>query len=1398
MGAGTLKVAVMGTFVRGPFSKARAFLPVESGSSALSGLRSASRFGGSDLSSGEEASGNPARPKPRLWPRVMPTYLRDLFELPAQVRQGDFVLRLTEGVQKSDETLASYVLTEQLTKCFDRSLGLIQAALDTRSSKGTYLHGSFGSGKSHFMAVLMLLLEHHPAAWRIPELASVLGRHGWARDKRCLLVPFHMIGAKDMTSALLGGYVERVRKLHPDKAHPGVYRSEGILESARKLRGTMGDPQFFGALSAGTPAGADDGWGTMGGAWNAAEFEAAEKAHPTDERRVRLVGDLVATLFPHTSDTGDFVDLDNGLAIVSQHAKALGYDAVILFLDELILWLAGYAANPGFVTQQGQLISKLVEAQNANRPAPLVSFIARQRDLRELVGENMLGNQYVSFSNSMQWWEERFDVIKLDDRNLATIAQKRVLKPRNDAARLQIEHAFRDTERVRREVMDVLLTSHGNRDEFHKIYPFSPALMETLVALSSLLQRERTALKIMFQLLVEQQDRLKLGDLVPVGDLFDVLLSDAQPLSSALQEHFEQARKLYRQRLLPLMEADHGLTREAADQLPADDSRAVAFRRDDRLAKTLLLSALAPEVESFKGMTVNRLAALNHGTIKTPIPGKEGAVVFNTLKRWAATVGQIRLGDEPSNQTVNVQLAAVDLDGILRAAGSEDNGGNRIRKVKELVYGMMGFQLADEFWIPHVFSWRATKRKCQVLFANVRELPDESLRNSDEEWKVILDFPFDPEAICGPQDDLARLQKFQAQNVAGARTIAWMPSFLSKTAQNELGQLVLHDHVLAGSRLDSYAGHLSAVDKSQARVLLENQRSALQQRVRSYLDAAYGIGSEKSALDATHSLEPDQQIQSLDHGLNPPIPAGANLRQAVEQVLDAALAAQFPAHPAFDPDARTSGVVVKRVLEELESAASAPDGRWLIDGTLRRDVKALVGPLKLASTGDSHGVLQSHWKTHFLQRAAQDGGPITVAKLRKWIDDPQLMGLPTELQDLIVLTFALQTDRTFILHGGAVEPALGSLRPDMELREQPLPDETAWRTALERAQAVFGLVPGAVRSATHAAKLAMDLKAKAAECLPAVRELADELPRRMAALGLESAESDRVRAVQEARQLVEVVRSATDRQVIESFAGVPVTSPLLVVGIALKTASAAHEALRQVRWEIFDAITKIEGAGAPIAARIRQELKDALMRDPQAIDLASSLRRLEGEATRLVISRISPSPSAPTPASTGPGSPPTHPTSPVPPAAVASGTVSPGTSPISVPPTTGLPESGAAPWAGSDEAEVLAVFRGDLAAQERHRGLVRELKRLYGSSQVKGDGPPPGLSQAMISEVLEVHHIQPLSRGGADARSNMMVLTPTLHALVHADRDCRIDLAGGEMVLFGVRLSLDVRSDHAG
>lgn len=166
---------------------------------------------------------------------------------------------------------------------------------------------------------------------------------------------------------------------------------------------------------------------------------------------------------------------------------------------------------------------------------------------------------------------------------------------------------------------------------FRKVYPFSPALVQTLIAVSSVLQRERTALKVMMQLLVDQRDTLQVGDLVPVGDLFDVIAHGDEAFSQEMAIHFDNAKRLYHQKLLPVLEKQHG-RREDLEELPSDNPKRVAFRNDDRLVKTLLLAALVPEVESLRALNAERLAALNHGTIKTPIPGREGQEVLRRCR----------------------------------------------------------------------------------------------------------------------------------------------------------------------------------------------------------------------------------------------------------------------------------------------------------------------------------------------------------------------------------------------------------------------------------------------------------------------------------------------------------------------------------------------------------------------------------------------------------------------------------------------------------------------------------------------------------------------------------------------------------------------------------------------
>src|SRR5215203_993794 len=108
---------------------------------------------------------------PAANPPTLDVRIGDLLDLPERVHKGDFVLNLSEGVTRPKETLDSYVVTPQLVDCFDNALGFIRSAVESRTSKACYLHGSFGAGKSHFMAVLHLLLQHHPEARKRGELA---------------------------------------------------------------------------------------------------------------------------------------------------------------------------------------------------------------------------------------------------------------------------------------------------------------------------------------------------------------------------------------------------------------------------------------------------------------------------------------------------------------------------------------------------------------------------------------------------------------------------------------------------------------------------------------------------------------------------------------------------------------------------------------------------------------------------------------------------------------------------------------------------------------------------------------------------------------------------------------------------------------------------------------------------------------------------------------------------------------------------------------------------------------------------------------------------------------------------------------------------------------------------
>ena len=1149
----------------------------------------------------------------------MTTLLRDLIPIPEQVYQGDFVLKLTEGVEKAEQTLGTYVVTPQLATAFDDALGFVKGAVDASQSKATYLHGSFGSGKSHFMAVLHLLLQHNPLARSVPELAQVVAKHDhWVEGRKFLLVPFHMIGAKSMESAILGRYAEYVRGLHPDAPVPGVFLAEKLFADAEGLRRTLGDQAFLAKINQGRD---DSRWGALDEGWTVETYRAALQAPPRSDTRSQLVGDLIESYFSAygevaaSGDSEAFLPLDDGLSVISRHARDLGYDAVVLFLDELILWLASHSAEPAFVAREGQKLAKLVEAEITDRPAPLISFVARQRDLKELVGEHVTGAEELSFADVLSWWEARFHKITLEDRNLPAIAARRILKPKSDDARVELDRCFEETTRVRPEVLETLLGKEGDRDMFRQLYPFSPALVQALVAISGVLQRERTALKVMLQLLVDQRETLQLGQLVPVGDLFDVIARGDEPFTEGMRVHFRNARRLWDEKLLPLLEEEHGQRWEVARARSADDPVRQAFRNDGRLLKTLLLAALVPEVEAFKGMTPARLATLNHGTLRAPIPGRETQMVLNKLRKWAARVGQIRLTDDTANPTVSIQLSGVDTEVIVEKARIQDNAGERMRTIRELLYHELGIRSREDLFERHEVSWRGHRHTFQLVFGNVRKLPDESLKPSGSDWRVVLDFPFDREGHT-PQDDLARIETFRHDSGA-ASTLIWLPSFFSRKIQKELGNLVVLDHLLTGERFDSFAGHLSAVDRQTARALLDNRRSQLREQIRISLEMAYGVARPApGVVDESHDL--GEHFQSLDPAFQPRPPVGANLRQAFESLLGQVLDHRYPAHPEFGREVKIGDL--RKAHEVLQEAMAEQDERILVDKPLRPILRDLAQPLKLGTMHETHFVLSNHWRSHFDRKiaAAGDGASLTVGNLRSWIDQPEPMGLPTLAANLVLLVFAEQTNRSFYLHGGPVPAALDRLGDELELREQELPATEVWVQAVTRAESVFGLTSSKLLNAINVADLADRVLEKAKGFREPVNRLRAALLTQVKSFDV-AQDAPRLQSLDRATKLIEtLVGDSVPARVIESLAQADLGEVPEAVVKSMTRADALAQAMDTTRWEFFETVAQLPESRGEQGTALVKELHEVLGIDEQATALGSKLAMLEKRAWDLI------------------------------------------------------------------------------------------------------------------------------------------------------------------------------------
>ncbi|MFC7548964.1 phage resistance protein [Plantactinospora sp. GCM10030261] len=1149
------------------------------------------------------------------------TLLRELIDIPVSVSEGDFVVKAAEGAD-----LDRYVVTDQLRDNFADALRRIGHAVTTGRSQAMFLHGSFGSGKSHFMAVLREILAHNPAAREIRGLAQpILAADSWLPGRTFLSLTLHMLDARSVEQAVLEGYLRHVTAAHPDAPVPAVHRSDALLENAAGLRRTLGDDAFFAELRGGSAGPGAGGTGlaalrARAEGWTPQRYAEAAAQPPGTKDRDALVSALTETFFRGAVHSGEYLDLDTGLAVITRHATSLGYDAIVLFLDELILWLSGRITDHTFVNTEGAKLNKLIESADTARPLPLVSFVARQRNLEEFLGPQVGGTEREALAHVMRSVQGRLGEIVLADTNLPEITEKRLLKPNDDAARRIIDNAFAAVKH-NRDVWDTLLLGAQYGDAgigsdataFRQLYPFSPALVATLVALSQALQRERTALKVMTELLVARRDALRVNDLIGVAALFDPLVLHGElPDRPKLRQQFEAARTLYLRKLRPILLALNGITDEQA-------AGHTQFQLDDKLVKTILLGALVPDVPALHNLTAAKLHALNFGSISAPIPGYENTMVLNRLRKIEQDAGELHLTDD-HDPVVSLKLHTVDFDKLLDLVPhNETSAGVRQQLLRELIIAEMGLGTSEGSHgeLLHTRPWRGRAHVVQVKFGNVRDpdtMPVAALIAPGESWRIVIDYPFDPQDY--PRSaDRARIEELDR----GSNTVFWLPLYLTEDMMGRVAQLAKINYLLgvggAGERLNTLAADWPKADRQQGRVYLQQRQSQLREGIVTALKQAYGAANPQRS-----DVHEDTVgvLHTLADGLRLGDPRGGTLADAFRNLSGDLLDWSYPGTPALPVDEKpVTRAELNKVYEYARQAAADPTHGISVPPADHKLLRRICNNLQLGELVDHRYVLDittSFWSRHLLQESAKqdyrDHWPVHV--LRDLLDKPKARGFDRDLQNLIIAVFALEQQLGWYDGDGKVSvAAVQGVEDRFALRHPPLPDERTWKAAVQFGQPFFGEPLPLFRNPANLAALAAAVRGVARQYVNIAGQLVTALVNHAELLDIEpDAQTGRLVTARRVTELLTAVAHETDDVVL---AKVVADGPNRLGNLDPLAASTVYKqardlvgALAGTQWSLLKAIS-VRAETDERASVILEQLHDAARREHHASDLRTAL-----------------------------------------------------------------------------------------------------------------------------------------------------------------------------------------------
>lgn len=878
--------------------------------------------------------------------------IRDVFDLPADIPRCIVQIQDFDDLQTLQENIRDYVITDTVAAEMQRLVDRIVASCVRQGAgEGHYLHGSFGSGKSHFMAILGLILQNNPAIWakEHPAIVALRQRHGdWLAQHPVLVVPVYMLGQKTLQLACYNAANERLQRLGQPPCE--------FSDADKVIASFRADAQRYGEVV----------YQQFAEATGLSRQRFERQATGSQEQRDELARQVLqyrqasrverAQLYPDK--------FSDGMAALTRHAQALGYAGVVFLVDELILYLTGKAGRE-YADEFNSLVA-LADNSALDRAVPLWVIVAKQRNIRESVPDDS-SQQHIF--EAMEHHKDRFpQTTELADTELVPIVQERVLRVRpgmDQALHSAIDEALDD---LPKEVRDTLLHNLALED-FRRVYPFHPALIRTLIDVTSRLSRERAAIRLLYELLIKCHPDLPLGAFIAYASLFDVVFLPTGLTGDSANEELEAVRKTYYDRLQPLI-------REA---YPDPDSERA--RRADLLVKTVLLAGLSKTMAG--SVTVERILHLNYRDLRARTDFGSYQVIdqmLTDLDNRSELIHYTPNALNPSAGVASITLASgVQLADVLRRVPI--NWRQRLDAYTGLLKDLLDKPIINSEIPAYERKWRGTARPGRVRFTEIASLSQNEISvQTGHEFTLFVDYPFSLGETHTRNDALQVIERAQARTVDSIGF--WLPA-----------EFTLDDR----RDLDEYAKMIE-VEANQEQYLDEYGKSQREEIIQKLI----GQKRTKATILRQRLIEvykgPDAQVRFLDPAITPMLDVDT-LSAALDRIADAVCDRRYPHHPHFTTplDRRT----LTRLLDEFMVPAA------LGDGAVRRtpDLDALLirlgKPLELAEQGANTWTLRQ--QSRYLSKLDElaSGRRVETEKIARGLAGA--FGFNRELSDTFIL-----------------------------------------------------------------------------------------------------------------------------------------------------------------------------------------------------------------------------------------------------------------------------------------------------------------------------------------------------------------------------------------------------------